>query len=53
VYFGVGNIRELAAAALANGGCATAEARRFLEFFAGGKRGFARASRAVSGESDE
>ena len=47
VYFGIGNIRELAATALANGGYETAEARRFLEFFAGGKRGFARASRTV------
>jgi len=49
VYFGQGNIRELAVAALASGAYATAEARRFLEFFAGGKRGFARASRVVSG----
>jgi UDP-N-acetylglucosamine acyltransferase len=54
VYFGRGNIRELAAAALASGAYTTAEARQFLEFFAGGKRGFARAIRAGGGgESDE
>jgi UDP-N-acetylglucosamine acyltransferase len=53
VYFGMGNIRELAVAALANGGYATAEARRFLEFFAGGKRGFARANHTVSGDANE
>jgi UDP-N-acetylglucosamine acyltransferase len=45
VYSAPGNIRELAAAALASGGCKTGEARRFLEFFAGGKRGFARLKR--------
>jgi UDP-N-acetylglucosamine acyltransferase len=39
----VGNPRELAAAALAGGGFESAEARRFLEFFAGGRRGFLRA----------
>lgn len=47
VYFVPGNIRERAAAALANGGYLSAEARRFLEFFAGGKRGFARANRTT------
>jgi UDP-N-acetylglucosamine acyltransferase len=52
VYFGFGNIRELAATALANGGYETAQARQFLEFFAGGKRGFARAERAEAGEND-
>jgi UDP-N-acetylglucosamine acyltransferase len=52
VYFGLGNIRELAATALANGGYETAEARGFLAFFTGGKRGFARAQRAEAGESD-
>lgn len=52
VYFGVGNIRELAAAGLASGAYTAAEARRFLEFFAGGTRGFARARRTadLSGE---
>jgi UDP-N-acetylglucosamine acyltransferase len=38
----VGNPRELAAAALASGAFQSEEARRFLEFFAGGKRGFLR-----------
>jgi UDP-N-acetylglucosamine acyltransferase len=52
VYFSVGNIRELAAAALASGTYETAEARRFLAFFAEGKRGFARASRNVSEDTD-
>jgi UDP-N-acetylglucosamine acyltransferase len=46
VFFGSGNIRELAAAALQDGGYASAEARHFLEFFGAGKRGFARARRA-------
>ena len=40
-----GNPRELAAAALASGAYASDEARRFLDFFAGGKRGFLRAQR--------
>jgi UDP-N-acetylglucosamine acyltransferase len=53
VYFGVGNIRELAAAQLAGGGYATVEARRFLEFFGGGKRGFARATRVTTEETDD
>ncbi|MBS0393582.1 MAG: acyl-ACP--UDP-N-acetylglucosamine O-acyltransferase [Proteobacteria bacterium] len=38
----VGNARELAAAALAGGTFHSDEARRFLEFFAGGRRGFLR-----------
>ena len=53
VYYGIGNIRELAATALASGGYQSAEARRFLEFFAGGKRGFARARRLAVGESHD
>ncbi len=53
VYFDLGNIRELAAAALVGGGYATEEARRFLAFFAEGKRGFARANRATGGEAHE
>lgn len=52
VYFGFGNIRELAATALANGAYETAEARHFLAFFSGGKRGFARASRVEVGDAD-
>ena len=43
-----GNPRELAAAALAAGTFESAEARRFLEFFAGGRRGFLRARGAAA-----
>ncbi len=46
VYFTAGNIRLIAADALASGIFATAEAKRFLEFFSEGKRSFARARRA-------
>jgi UDP-N-acetylglucosamine acyltransferase len=46
VYFTPGNIRDVAAARLAASAFETPEARRFLEFFAGGKRSFARARRA-------
>jgi UDP-N-acetylglucosamine acyltransferase len=55
VYFTPGNIREVAAATLAAGKISSAEARRFLEFFAAGKRGFARARRAATEDeaSDE
>ncbi|MBS0633279.1 MAG: acyl-ACP--UDP-N-acetylglucosamine O-acyltransferase [Verrucomicrobia bacterium] len=52
VFFTPGNIREVAAATLAAGGYASAEAKQFLEFFAAGKRSFARARRAGQGESD-
>lgn len=52
VYFTPGNIREVAAAQLAGGEFATVEARRFLEFFAGGKRSFARARRTAAAEDD-
>ncbi|HEV8072813.1 MAG TPA: acyl-ACP--UDP-N-acetylglucosamine O-acyltransferase [Opitutaceae bacterium] len=45
VYFTPGNIRDVAAAALVGGEFSTAEARHFLEFFTGGKRGFVRARR--------
>jgi UDP-N-acetylglucosamine acyltransferase len=45
VYLEPGNIRELAAAALRDGGYASTAARQFLEFFGTGKRGFARARR--------
>ena len=47
VYFTPGNIREIAAQRLAAGALATPEARRFLEFFGGGQRSFARARRAT------
>ena len=50
--FAGGNPRTHAAALLA-AGVASAEARRFLEFFSGGKRGFVRPSRSGdTGESD-
>jgi UDP-N-acetylglucosamine acyltransferase len=45
----VGNMRELAAAALASGEYSSAEARRYLEFFGTGRRGVVRARRG--GES--
>ena len=48
VYSQTGDIRHLAAAALASGAFASAEAARFLGFFAGGKRGFARPARRAS-----
>lgn len=48
VYFTPGNIRDVAAQRLAANAFETAEARRFLEFFAGGKRSFARARRTVT-----
>jgi UDP-N-acetylglucosamine acyltransferase len=52
VYFTPGNIREVAAALLAGGKFPSAEARRFLEFFSGGKRSFARARRATAAEEN-
>jgi UDP-N-acetylglucosamine acyltransferase len=50
VYAKPGNIRDLAARALASGKFGTAEARRFLEFFAAGKRSFARPGRSGGGD---
>ena len=52
VYFTPGNIRDVAAQQLKAGAFETAEARRFLEFFAGGKRSFARPRRVEGGEHD-
>lgn len=52
VYFTPGNIRVVAATLLASGRFTSAEARRFLEFFAGGKRSFARARRAADAQED-
>jgi UDP-N-acetylglucosamine acyltransferase len=52
VYFTPGNIRDVAAGRLAANAFETAEARRFLEFFAGGKRSFARARRAAANEDE-
>jgi len=53
VYFTPGNIRDLAARRLAGGTTVSPEARKFLEFFAGGKRSFARARRATKAEADD
>ena len=53
VYFTPGNIRDIAAQRLAANAFETPEARRFLEFFAGGKRSFARARRAATEEESE
>jgi UDP-N-acetylglucosamine acyltransferase len=55
VYFTPGNIRKVAASALAVGDFSSAEAKRFLDFFLTGKRSFARARRSASegGGSDE
>jgi UDP-N-acetylglucosamine acyltransferase len=52
VYFTSGNIRDVAAQQAKANAFETAEARRFLEFFGGGKRGFARARRAEGGAHD-
>jgi UDP-N-acetylglucosamine acyltransferase len=52
VYFTPGNIREIAAMLLAGGAFPSAEARKFLEFFAAGKRSFARARRAEMESTD-
>jgi UDP-N-acetylglucosamine acyltransferase len=48
----VGNLRELAAAALQTGAFTSAEARAFLEFFKSGRRGFVR-TRRTAGADDE
>lgn len=53
VYFTSGNIRDVAAQRLSANAFETMEARRFLEFFAGGKRSFARARRAEKTEEAE
>lgn len=48
VYFTPGNIRQVAARTLEAGTFKTDEARRFLEFFTTGKRGFARTRRQAA-----
>jgi UDP-N-acetylglucosamine acyltransferase len=53
VYFTPGNIRDIAGQRLKANAFETAEARRFLEFFCGGKRSFARARRAEEREDDD
>lgn len=53
VFFAGGDPRKLAAAALAAGACGTTEqGRLFLEFFAGGKRGSARARSRKDASAD-
>jgi UDP-N-acetylglucosamine acyltransferase len=52
VYFTPGNIRNVAAATLASGKFTSDEAKRFLGFFADGKRSFARARRATEAADD-
>ena len=53
VYFTPGNIREVATQALGGPAFRTDEARRFLEFFSGGKRGFARTRRTGAAADTE
>ena len=54
VYFGKGGYPRNAADALATGAYVTAEGRRFLEFFSGSKRGYARArNNALDGDPQE
>lgn len=55
VYLQGGNLRDAAREALAAGRFESAEARRFLEFFCAGRRGFARPRRAAeagAGQAD-
>jgi UDP-N-acetylglucosamine acyltransferase len=52
VYFTPGNIREVAAGLAASGRFGSAEAQKFLAFFGGGKRSFARARRAATEEAE-
>ena len=49
----VGNLREIAAAALRAGGYHSQEARDFLDFFAGGRRGFVRTRRSGGAADDD
>ncbi len=49
----VGNMREIAAGQLASGGYSSGEARRYLEFFASGRRGFVRARRGTTDSSQD
>ena len=53
VYGVPGNIRAVAAQALAGVSFTTPEARRFLEFFSGGTRGFVRLRRGCDATQDE
>lgn len=53
VYFTPGNIREVASALVGGGKFTSAEVLKFLEFFSGGKRSFARARRTATEEAAE
>jgi UDP-N-acetylglucosamine acyltransferase len=53
VYFGRGSIRVLAGKALESGHFTQEESRRFLSFFSGGKRNFARAVPPTTAQKDE
>ena len=53
VYSTPGNIREIAAKALADGMFTSPEAARFLQFITGGTRGIARARRLASSAGDD
>jgi UDP-N-acetylglucosamine acyltransferase len=53
VYFRTGNIRALAADAIASGGFKSPEARQFLEFMTAGTRGIARSRRSESHRGDD
>lgn len=45
----IGNLRDIAAEALGTGEFSSADARKFLEFYQGGRRGFVRTGRAGGG----
>jgi UDP-N-acetylglucosamine acyltransferase len=47
----VGNLREIAASTLQQGNLVSAEARSLLEFFQGGRRGFARPRQGVASDA--
>jgi UDP-N-acetylglucosamine acyltransferase len=49
----VGNLRAIAAATLQDGSYSSAEARSLLEFFQGGRRGFARPRRGSTGDAPD
>jgi UDP-N-acetylglucosamine acyltransferase len=49
----VGNLRSIAAATLQDGGFGSTEARALLEFFQGGRRGFARTRRSVTPDAPD
>jgi UDP-N-acetylglucosamine acyltransferase len=46
----IGNLRDIAAATLREGAFTTDEARSFLEFYQGGRRGFVRTRRGANAD---